>query len=58
MNLANTEEVYLLWDSADDSICNVDIPHQVGFEILFHTEDDDKREEDFGISYQGEIVYN
>ena len=58
MNLANTEEVYPLWDSADELMCDDDTPHQVDFEILFHNSfifNSTTWKDNFGISYQGEI---
>ena len=62
MNLANSEEVYLLWDSADELMCDVETPHQVDFKILFHNkyivneDTNDRWKNEFGISYQGEII--
>ena len=63
MNLANSEEIYLLWDSADEFMCDADTPHQVDFQILSHNkyivnqEGNDRWKNEFGISYQGEMIY-
>ena len=63
MNLANSEEIYLLWDSADELMCDVETPHQVDFKILSHNkyilneEGTDRWKNEFGISYQGEMIY-
>ena len=46
--MANTDEVYQLWDSADELMCHPDIAHPVHFNIAAG------QDETFEISYQGE----
>ena len=47
--MANTDEVYELWDSANELMCHPDIAHPVHFDIAFG------QDETFEISYEGEI---